>query len=460
VHSEDWCSKGDAFNPPEDPAPDAQEKDGVQVLLISYHYPPDPAVGAVRAERVAEALRSAGHDVQVVTVRRDGLDAPEDRLRIHRVRRLPNAREAALAVRGLVRRPRPAVQEGGGNPTGWTVPDHVPRWKRFLVAMALLPDDHQGFVLPALLRSLRILRRGVDLIYTSGPPHSAHLVGLGLKWLTGVRWAAEFRDPWTDNAVRPRYAVSGTAFAIQRWMERKTLAGADQIIAVSDAAGRLFEAKTERLASREIVVVRNGIEQLEPPADLSPRQGPIQIVYLGGLYHGRDPRPFLEALAVLRDRGARGLANLRVDFYGDCRRYRGIAVEAVVRDLGLASIVQIHDAVHRSAVPALMANADLLLLLAQQQPVQVPAKLYEYLAARRPILAFADADGETAEMLRQAGGHALVPATATAEAVIPIVEQAIAGARDWVSGNEDVLEEWSAPRQMSRLVEVLTSRPQ
>src|SRR5690606_1935369 len=143
---------------------------------------------------------------------------------VHRVARWRNGRELALALRNRIRvRGAGSADTARGGAEGWVLPDAIPAWKRFLVAMALMPDDHQGFILPAAVRAIRLIRsRGVVLLYTTGPPHSAHVAGLLAKLATGVRWAAEFRDPWTDNAVQPRYARSETAAAMKRWLERLT----------------------------------------------------------------------------------------------------------------------------------------------------------------------------------------------------------------------------------------------
>lgn len=429
----------------------------MRVLLVSVHYPPDPAVGSVRARRVATALAEAGHQIEVLTVRGPGMaHAAAGEARIHRVRRLPNARELALWARALFRRAS-GNRVGTGGSTGWIVRDDVPGWKRFLVAMALLPDAEQGFILPALVRALR-LRRTIDLVYTSGPPHSAHVVGLLLKRLTGVRWAAEFRDPWTDNAVQPRYAISDTAAAVKARLERSTLSRADHVIAVSDATAALLAAKLPHAARGRVAVVRNGIAAGPAPPRVA--HSGLRILYLGSLYHGRDPRPFLEALAALRMAGDPCAARATAEFVGECRYFRGLSVEGMIRDLGLGDVVRVRDAVPREQVPALMAGADVLLLLAQQQPLQVPAKLYEYLAARRPILAFADAEGETASMLGRVGGHFLATSAEGAsarDALSRALEAAARGER--CPMDEGVLAEWSADRQMARLVSLLNSAP-
>lgn len=436
---------------------DAPERPGrspsLRVLFISYHYPPDGAVGAVRAGRVVAALRRAGHTVDVVTVRLPRTDT-SDEPRVHRVRRLPNAREAVLWMRDRVRRLRPGKAPGpvGETVGGYVTPTDVPQWKRFLVAMALMPDDHQGFILPALARSIGLgIRGGFDLIYTSGPPHSAHLVALPLRKLTRVRWIAEFRDPWTDNANQPRYAASPRAFAMKRRLERLCLRSADHVITVTEAVAELFRSKIPEGASA-VTCVRNGIEPIEA-LPTTRRNGGIRIVYLGSLYYRRDPRPLLRALTALEAEGALP-DGVSVDFYGNCRWYHGMELTGYIRELGIESVARIHDAVPRSEAARLAREADLLILFAEEQPLQVPQKLYEYLATGKPILAFADADGETAAMLERIGGH-FVAGGDDRSVRETVLEALRAAGRPAEVRDPTALGEWSTDNQMKRLVRLV-----
>ena len=427
----------------------------MKVLLISYHFPPDPAVGSTRTGRIARALRAAGHDVHVIAPRLDGSpDETDDASVVHRVRRRRNAREIALALRDVLRRRKKTAASGTAAAAGYATPENVPQWKRFLVAMALFPDDQQGFILPAIARARTLHRQhGFDLLYSSGPPHSAHVAALILARLLRIRWAAEFRDPWTDNAVKPRFARSDTALAMKRWLERKSLAAADPIIAVSEAAGRVFAAKAGARADR-VLVIRNGIDAAtaEPLRPRAP--GPVfRMTYLGNLYHRRDPRPLMRALAALRRAGELEGRTVELAFFGQCRWFHDVSLEAEARALGIADSVRFHDPIPQSDTPAVMAGSDLLLLFAQEQPLQIPQKLYEYFAARRPILAFADPAGETALMLNAAGGHYLVPDD-DPERVADALRRALRGVPD-SPPRFDPVAEWSVAREMGRLLDAL-----
>jgi len=331
-----------------------------------------------------------------------------------------------------------------------------------------LPDEHQAFIPAALWKVWRIHRHsgGMDLLYTTAPPFSAHLAGLILKWTTGIRWAAEFRDPWTDNPAKPARLRTRLSDAIERRLELLCLRNADHVVSATDAINDLLKSKLTPRARQQFVVARNGIDQLMPsPPPRPPRPprstnlaGPFRIVHAGSLYHGRDPRPFLRALAALRQKGRFAEGEVQMEFVGDNRWFGDVSVERFAQDLGIASMVRFYDWLPHSACLQILERSDLLLLLAQHQPAQVPNKLFEYLGTRKPILAFVDAQGEGARMLQRAGGHYLVM-----EDGLPAAEAALEKALTdaWATGvgnersDESVLREWTTERQMGRLLTAL-----
>jgi len=434
----------------------------MRILLISYHFPPDPAVGALRASHVAEALQAAGHEVTVITARLPGERGrwrpAASGLRIRPIRSLPTLRDLyAWAKRGLrVRRSDRPETQSDRSTSDW--PDHVPSWKRYLLSLLWFLDDRTGFVIPALLAAVGQVRGGIDLVYTTVPPFSGHLVGLILRRLGGFRWAAEFRDPWTDQRGKPPHVRSRWSDAAERWLERQCLRAANHVIAVTDNTRDLLVAKANGKANGggfagKTIVVRNGIERLAVAASTTrPAQGPFRIVHVGTFYDWRDPRPFFVSLAAATRTFGVPSRNLDVELIGDCRWYHGTSVEKFAADLGLADVVRFRDWVPHGDALRAIETADLLLLLNENQPAQAPTKMYEYLGTRIPILAFADEGGEVVHMLRRVGGHYLVTDRNT-DTGARLIGEAIRNRRasqDPV-GDESVLATWTVERQMQRL---------
>jgi glycosyltransferase involved in cell wall biosynthesis len=427
----------------------------MHILLIAYAFPPDPLVGSHRAEKVAQAFRSAGHQVTVFTARlpgESGLNRVEQPgYRVEALKSIPNPRHALIWLKEKLRRhshhPRDRVDASPG-------PAELPAWKRHLLSLVWLPDDMQGFVGPAVTRGLPMCRSEVDLVYTTAPPFSDHLIGLILKATTGVRWALEFRDPWVDNPHRPMYTRSAEADAVNAWLERRCLRSADHVVTVTEGTLDLLQAKLPEGHRDKVTLARNGIDRFEP-LDQDRQPGPFRIVHTGSLYHDRDPRPFFRALAALRQRGDSSVADVQVDFFGQCDSYDGESLPRLTHDLGIGPLVRFTDWIPHDECQRVLARADLLLLFVQNNPNQVANKLYEYLGARKPILAFGEAEGESVRMLAQVGGHFLVSHYDALE-VERVLLEALRGPPPSPSpGGEYLLEEWSTERQMELLLSAL-----
>jgi glycosyltransferase involved in cell wall biosynthesis len=428
----------------------------MKVLLLSYHYPPSRAVGGLRAAKVAEAFRRAGHEVLVITAR---LEAEIGAVRLEEpgfvVRTVvpwtnPRFWYVRLKTR-LARAGRTAIPGTEGAEEALPS-ESTSRWKRYVSALLWLPDDKQGFIPPAIAAVRRHAPRDVGIIYTTAPPFSVHLAGLILALFGRGRWIAEFRDPWTDSHFRSAAQRSRLTDAVNRWLERTCLRRADRVVSVSEGIDNGLRRKLDDGARDKLLVVRNGLERLREPRTGIPSR-PLRIVHVGSFYHERDPFPFLRALASIRRSHSLGPDDVIVDLVGDCRTFRGRSVEGEVRALGLDDLVRLEDWVPHAEAQRRVDEAGLLLLLAQNQPAQIPNKLYDYLGSRVPILAFADKDGETATMLREVGGHYLVPENDPAAAESALLE--LLGPRrmaDRPAADEKVLSDWTTARQMAHLM--------
>ena len=425
------------------------------ILLITQAFPPAPLVGALRAGNVARAYRDAGYRVIVVTAttagEQPGLRSWLPGVDVHTVALGPRYRERLTRIqRRLQVQGSGAVSRNGAlAPSGPEPKGPAPGGLRaLLLSLVWIPDDELRFVLPAYKVARRLLRgTSVDLVYTSAPSHSTNLVGLLLRRLHRRRWCAEFRDPWAFANSAP---VTPFVQRANEYLERLCITSADALVTVTDLTADLYRSRLGSNADK-VLVIRNGIPGMgERPS--RPDDAPFRIVYSGSIYGGRDPRPFLHAVAkVARDSDVR----LAVDiFVGEARSTGDVPLESSIEELGIGGIVRVRDWLPHADIQQVIQESDLLLLLAQHQPLQVPNKLYEYLGTRVPILAIADDEGETARMLRQVGGHYVVGRDDVEEIAIAL-RQAIRGRGLYTSANSIVLEEWSTARQMARLVELV-----
>jgi hypothetical protein len=192
-----------------------------QVLLLSYHWPPNNYVGTVRPSKLAKFLPRYGWLPVVLTVEQKYYDStspqmPADVSSVPTIRTgcLPNPRAAYVWVKGRVARMtgREALYDQTrlfDSDMNWRhesppAESALRRIKRSIVSLLHTPDDHQGWLPFAVVQSLRVLRqRGITCVITTGPPFTTHLVGLAIKKLSRVSWIADFRDPWSLNTNKP-----------------------------------------------------------------------------------------------------------------------------------------------------------------------------------------------------------------------------------------------------------------
>src|ERR671925_249830 len=263
------------------------------------------------------------------------------------------------------------------------------RQARSLSRRVLVPDENVAWNLTAIPAAVRIARaEGIDVLLTTSPPNSVHLIGAAVKWTTGVRWVADLRD---SIATHPHRRVERAAVRakekVSESVARLVARQADVIVAASDAIAE--EASTLEPAG-VVTTILNGAD-FDDFAGLAYRRGDrFRITHTGSFFGKRDPRPFLQALADSR------LDDVVARFGGDFRSADGEWAER----LGLGPRLELHPYVPRREALALQRDSDALLLLIPEAAGRgqgvLSGKVFEYLAAERPILALVPPEGAAA----------------------------------------------------------------
>ena len=394
-------------------------------LVVAYHFAPDARVGTLRSLRVVRHL-AANYDVTVLTgdPRTYRADTPIDRtlleqvpegVRIVRSRVFRGFELLKEKVKGYRRLPVPSpgrVAAASTSPTDVRRPLLLQIGDVIDGALAI-PDHESGWYVPAVLKGIKACAGRVpDVVYSSAPAWTGHLVAHTLASIFRRPWIADFRDPWSRAPWRgDRYSFAMNA---ARALERSVIRRADRVLFVSRANRDEFAAHYGPAHASKFRVVPNGCDVTEfgaPTTNVS--VNPFVLLHAGTLYAGRTPTPLLQALAVAVRSGIVDPRTFRLRFTG-VPVLHAATFAAACDELGLSKVVEFEERVPRTKSLRAIQSASALLLLQPGHGVAVPAKLYEYLAARRPILAIAE--GETADLIRSSGAG--VVAAADDEAAI------------------------------------------
>ncbi|MFC1945695.1 glycosyltransferase [Chloroflexota bacterium] len=274
-------------------------------------------------------------------------------------------------------------------------------------ALVNYPDAHKGWREPALAAGRSFLNDESFDAILSCHPVASHLVAAALSREFSLPWVADFPDLWSGNH---NYGYGPCRRWLDTRLEKKTLAGAKALTTVSAP----WADKLKRLhGERPVYAITNGFnpaEMNEPPTELSDN---FSISYTGLIYPGRqDIQPLLGAIRELITEGKMDAAHVALNVYGREQPW----LTRLAAGMGLESVVRQHGAVSREAAVNAQRQSQLLLLLDWDLPGELgvyPGKIFEYLAARRPVLATGGNRGSVVGNLlayTRAGVHAVTAA--------------------------------------------------
>lgn len=375
-----------------------------RLLLVAYFYPPCTDTGAQRPAAMVKWLRRLGHEVTVLTTSAYGSEPPGAELADTTVR---SADLQLVRARLQGRRTIGAFYDADS----YSGEPHP-------LSRVVVPEPLLAAWAPFALREARRLarERELDAVITTSPPESVHLIGRSLQ-RRGLPWIADVRDAWSFEPLRPRFPLVAQR-RLDAWLERRWLGAADALVCVSRPAA---EDARRRLGADPLLITNGWDPEGEPaevertPADqpepgaqggagdlLDPER--FSLVYTGrfGSY-GRDPSGLLAGLRLLGRDDPEAAARLELVVAGPLSAAERPLFGA---DFSPARIV-LAGSLPRPQALRLQRAADALLLLAMPTRSQLlNFKLFEYLAAARPVLALA-AGTDAGRVAVESGGEAV-----------------------------------------------------
>lgn len=261
-----------------------------------------------------------------------------------------------------------------------------------------IPDPRIFWIRPSIKYLCKYLQQNpVDVIISTGPPHSMHLIALGLKKRLGIKWIADFRDPWTNIDFYRDLTLTRLADRCHKKLENKVLHHADQVITVSPGMTREFKS----MGIHQVITITNGFDA-EPLENRGTTSDKFTLLHLGSMPKSRNPEILWKVIAELTNENSRFASNLQIRLIGKSDQI----IRESIQNYALQDYVSFEEFIPHDQTLNVLSGASVLLLFINNSPNAggiLTNKFFEYLSAYRPVLALGPTDGDAAVILAETG---------------------------------------------------------
>jgi glycosyltransferase involved in cell wall biosynthesis len=405
-------------------------------LLIAYHYPPvSSSSGQQRTLAFSRYLPEHGWKPVVLTVKPSVYERTSD----DQLQEIPASAEVVRT---------------------WCldVARHLSLGGKYFDWMAL-PDRWNTWIISSIVTGLRLVRKHRPaIIWATYPIATTHMIGLALHKITGIPLIADYRDSMTED----NYPAEPQRWRCFRRLEGSMLRHCARAVFTTPGTAKMYTERYPTTSPNVFQVIPNGYDEnsfsraSNSPSARVTQNGKLTLLHSGVLYpKERDPNSFFNALRILKERGIVSSNNLHVLLRATGHDETHLAL---LKKHSVEDIVSLTPPLPYTHALREMLDADgLLIFQGANCNHQIPAKLYEYMRARRPLLALTDPDGDTASTLRDMGYDSLAPmndSAAIATAVTDFLEKLREGAA-FVPSTADVLQHsrQQRTRQFARVLD-------
>jgi len=373
-----------------------------RILIITYYWPPAGGAGVQRWLKFVKYLPEYGWTPVVYTVKNGEFPVLDPSLEKDVPAGTEVIRRKIFEPYGWYKRfigQNPQERINAGFLSQTEKPAGKEKLSRWIRGNLFIPDARKFWIRPSVRFLTKYLRQHpVDIIVSTGPPHSMHLIALGIKKKLNIPWVADFRDPWTRIDFYEELLLSKRADRKHHRLEKEVIRTADAVISVT----RTMQKEFSELGAGSSYYIPNGFDPDDFPEKPDGNDFPdkFRILHLGSINPARNPEALWKVVAGLVKEEPLLAKDLEIRLVGKT----DISVTRSLEDHGLLPFVTMTDYVPHEDVFALERQAAVLLMLINRTPNAkgiLTGKIFEYLAAGRPILALGPPDGEAARILKQ-----------------------------------------------------------
>ncbi len=387
------------------------------VLIIAYYFPPMGGSGVQRTLKFVRYLPEFGWMPTVLTIKPYMFHGITDPALLQElppeveVVRCYSLEYRRLRVLSRAYRENPRLPQRGSFPPKGVrdVPaqgalNTLMHSAAFMRDFVFVPDYFIGWLPFAILGARHVVRRKrLDAIYSSFPPPTAHLIANILKRRYSIPWVADFRDPWACGEYTPFRSITRLHRKVSQAMESSSVHSCDKLIVAVPSSKEQFLQAYPTLPEDKIYIITNGFDEADFQQVDVASAGGFTLAYVGTT-HIDELEPFLSALSIIKEKNPKELEQWQVRFVG--RVNSSIAMRA--EELGIGDMMHYTGYVsHKEAIKELLGASALLVTRSQRDAHG--GKVFEYLRARKPILALCPSGGELARLIEGSGSGVAVP---------------------------------------------------
>lgn len=421
-----------------------------KVLIITYYWPPAGGAGVQRVLKFAKYLPQFGWQPVILTVKN-----PDCPIEDHSL--LNDISSEAKVYKTTSMEPFGLYKKITGKKSNEKIMSDIlvdkskssfleklSRWVRLNL---FIPDAKIGWIPFAVKNGLKIIdEENIDLIFSSSPPHTVQIVAKKLAQKTGIKWIADFRDPWLELIHYQANKRTKFAKKYETKLESKVLRNANGIITVSDTIKNMFFDKVKR---DDVEVIPNGYDESDIIISSKVLTNEFVISYTGIISDTKIPTSLFYAINKLRDEN---INNIKLIFAGS------ICDELInsVKSYKIEDIFEFKGYLQHKDSVKLLQETTILLLLIDNIPNNkgiLTGKLFEYLGSKKPIFAIGPTDGDANKIIESTKSGLMIEHDEDEKAYIVLKEMY----QNWLKNDFDYkfeVENYSRKKQAEKLSEI------
>ena len=374
-----------------------------KVLVISYYWPPSGGSGVQRWLKFVKYLPQFGWIPYVFTPENPAFPIKDPSLlndvpKEAEVIRFPiwEPYETFFKVAGLAGKRKSENPNAMVTVKSESLFHKISTWIR---GNFMIPDPRMFWIHPSVKYLESYLNKNsINIIVTTGPPHSMHRIGYFLKKKNpNLIWIADFRDPWSEWGLMETLRVSKFVKTIHRRLEQQVLRTADELITVTDYYVKRFEL----LSDKKVHLISNGFDEDDFKNIQYKKTEKFYIRHAGIVNEKSNPIPFMNAVRVLAEENSEFRKSCLVEFVGEVHP---VFREFIAKDEILKEFTKFIPTIpHHQLIELYGETSVLLLIITEHVGAEgyTHGKSYEYIATGVPILAVGPPEGDAAKLLRE-----------------------------------------------------------